>query len=80
MPGKAAKVVITERQQVILQQLSRSTTVAFRLRQRARVILLAFDGRLNQEIESIVELRVCERFLSQLDSSRKSLAMAMPKR
>ncbi len=56
MPGKAAKVVITERQQVILQQLSRSTTVAFRLRQRAQVILLAFDGRLNQEIESIVEL------------------------
>jgi len=56
MPGKAAKVVITERPQVILQQLSRSTTVAFRLRQRAQVILLAFDGRLNQEIESIVEL------------------------
>jgi len=56
MPGKAAKVVITERQQVILQQLSRSATVAFRLRQRAQVILLAFDGRLNQEIESIVEL------------------------
>lgn len=56
MPGKAAKVVITERQRAILQQLSRSSTVAFRLRQRAQVILLAFEGRLNQEIESIVEL------------------------
>ena len=33
--GKAARVVITERQQAVLQQLSRSTTVAFQLRQRA---------------------------------------------
>jgi len=56
MPGKAAKVVITERQQVILQKLSRATTVAFRLRQRARVILLAFEGKLNQDIDSIVGL------------------------
>ena len=56
MPGKAAKVVITERQQVILQKLSRATTVAFRLRQRAQVILLAFEGKLNQEIDSLVGL------------------------
>jgi transposase len=56
MSGKAAKVVITERQQSVLQQMSRSATIAFRLRQRAQIILLAFEGQLNRDIESIVEL------------------------
>jgi transposase len=56
MSGKAAKVVITERQQVVLQKLSRSKTVAYRLRQRASVILLAFEGKLNSQIETIVGL------------------------
>ena len=54
MPGKAAKVVITERQQVILRQLSRSVTIAFQLRQRAQIILLGFEGRLNSEIEEFL--------------------------
>ena len=35
MSGKAAKVLITERQQVFLELMSRSATIAFRLRQRA---------------------------------------------
>ena len=56
MSGKAAKVVITERQQAVLQKRSRATTVAVRLRQRAHIILLAFEGQLNQEIEAIVGL------------------------
>jgi transposase len=56
MSGKAARVVITERQQVVLQQLSRSTTVAFRLRQRAQLILLAFEKRLNRDIAETVQL------------------------
>lgn len=56
MLGKAAKVVITERQRDILQQMSRSVTIAFQLRQRAQIILLAFEGRLNSEIEFIVGL------------------------
>ena len=56
MPGKAAKVVITERQQDILLRLSRSVTIAFQLRQRAQIILLGFEGRLNSEIEEIVGL------------------------
>ena len=56
MAGKAAKVVITERQQDVLQQLSRATTIAVRLQQRAQIILLAFEGKLNQEIESLVGL------------------------
>jgi len=56
MPGKAAKVVITERQQDILQLMSRSATIAFRLRQRAQIILLAFEGRHNSDIEDVVGL------------------------
>ncbi len=43
MPGKAAKVVITERQQEILQQLVRSRSCPQGLAQRAQIILLAFE-------------------------------------
>lgn len=56
MPGKAAKVVITERQRDVLLAMSRSVTIAFQLRQRAQIILLGFEGRLNSEIEDIVGL------------------------
>ena len=56
MPGSAAKVVITERQQNILQQMSRSVTIAFQLRQRAQIVLLAFEGLGNQEIAARVGL------------------------
>jgi hypothetical protein len=56
MSGKAASVVITERQQSILQRLSVATTVAYRLRQRAKLILLAFEHRLNRDIAAIVSL------------------------
>ena len=50
MPGKAAKITITERQQDILQTFSRAATAASRLRQRASIIVLAFDGLLNEDI------------------------------
>ena len=56
MPGKAAKITITERQQDILQTFSRSVTAASRLRQRASIIVLAFDGLLNQDIAREVGL------------------------
>ena len=56
MPGKAAKITITERQQQILQTLSRSITAASRLRQRASIIVLAFDGLRNQDIAARVGL------------------------
>ncbi len=56
MPGKAAKITITERQQEILETLSRSVTAAARLRQRAAIIVLAFDGLLNEEIARRVGL------------------------
>src|SRR4051812_25571478 len=56
MPGKAAKITITESQQKILRTFSRSTTAPSRLRQRAAIIVLAFDGLLNQDIAERVGL------------------------
>src|SRR3954471_23042045 len=56
MPGKAAKITITERQQELLQTLSRSVTAPSHLRQRASIIVLAFDGLRNQDIAARVGL------------------------
>ena len=56
MPGKAAKILVTERQQDILQTFSRSVTAPSRLRQRACIILLGFDGLLNEDIAERVGL------------------------
>jgi len=56
MPGKAAKITITERQHDILEAFSHSVTVASRLRQRASIIILAFDGLLNEDIAERVGL------------------------
>jgi transposase len=56
MSGKAARIVLSERQQEILQQMIRSTTLSRRLVQRASVILLAFDRHLNEDIGTKVGL------------------------
>src|SRR3954465_8536574 len=56
MPGKAAKITITERQQEILQTFSRAVTAPSRLRRRATIILLAFEGLLNEDIARRVGL------------------------
>jgi len=56
MPGKAAKITITERQQEILQAFSRAVTAPSRLRQRASIILMGFDGLLNEDIAERVDL------------------------
>jgi hypothetical protein len=56
MPGKAAKVTITERQQEILDEFSRSRCEPYFLRQRATIILLAFAGLLNEAIAPQVDL------------------------
>ena len=56
MPGKAAKTTITERQQDILQTVSRAVTAPSRLRQRTTIILLAFEGLLNEDIAPRVGL------------------------
>jgi putative transposase len=58
MPGKAAKVMITERQQAVLQTMTRSRTCPQALAQRARMILLAFDGLTNEDIADRIG---CER-------------------
>ena len=50
MPGKAAKITITERQHDILLTLRNAVTAPSHLRQRAAVILLAFDGLRNEDI------------------------------
>lgn len=50
MPGKAARVLITERQQKVLDELSRSRSEPAMITQRARIILLSFDKRPNEEI------------------------------
>ena len=56
MPGKAAKVTITERQKVILEELSRSRSESKMIAQRAAIVLHAFDGRLNEDISVAVGL------------------------
>ena len=56
MSGKAAKVMLTEQQEIILRRIHRSTTASQRLVQRVGVILLAFAGSLNVDIAQIVGL------------------------
>lgn len=58
MPGRARKLILTERQQAILQTMTRSSTCPQAVAQRARMILLAFDGLSN---EGIAEQLGCER-------------------
>src|SRR4051812_14156392 len=56
MPGKAARITITERQRDILRTLRDAVTAPSHLRQRAAIILLAFDGRRNDEIAERIGL------------------------
>jgi putative transposase len=58
MPGRAAKVIITERQQEVLQTMTRSSTCPQARAQRAGMILLAFHGLDN---EDIAQRLGCER-------------------
>jgi transposase len=57
MSGKAAKIRLTEKQHTILQQIVRSTTAPQRLVQRARLIVLAFDGMFNRVIANAIGLQ-----------------------
>src|SRR5271163_4572260 len=50
MPGKAAKVRVSERQWGILQELSRSRTAAKGMIQRASILVLGVQGLLNEQI------------------------------
>lgn len=57
MPGKAAKVILTEKQQAVLKSFSKSRSVSVSLAQRSKIILLAFDGHNNEAIETLVGLQ-----------------------
>ena len=56
MPGKAAKVVISERQHAVLTEFGKSRSEPLMLRQRATIILRAFSGQGNEEIAVTVGL------------------------
>src|SRR5260221_10102678 len=56
MPGQAAKVVITEKQQAVLLELSNARTESQLVVQRATIVLRAFAGKLNEEVSAEIGL------------------------
>jgi transposase len=56
MPGSAAKLQITERQQAVLRQIVAAPTSPVRLVQRAEIILRAFAKEENQAIAAVIDL------------------------
>jgi transposase len=56
MPGRTAKVTITERQHDILETICNAPTASSQLRQRAAIVLLAFAKQGNVEIAAEVGL------------------------
>lgn len=56
MPGKAAKVVVTETQQEILMTLRDARTSRKHLAQRAEIVLLGFEKQTNEDIGQRVGL------------------------
>jgi transposase len=50
MAGTAAKIIVSERQQILLQEFSKSRTLGKSVSQRATIILLGFQGLFNEEI------------------------------
>ena len=56
MSGTAAKVIVTEKQHAILEQIANARTASQQLIQRTKIILLAFGGMLNMQIHEQVGL------------------------
>ena len=56
MPGSAAKLQITERQQAVLRHIVAAPTSPVRLVQRAEIILRAFEKQENQTIAAAIDL------------------------
>ena len=50
MPGNAAKVVVTERQENVLIEFSKSRSVSQQLAERATMVRLSFQGLTNERI------------------------------
>src|SRR6516164_4410155 len=74
MPGSAAKLLITERQQAVLRQLAAAPTSPVRLAQRAAIILRAFEGDHNQTIAAAIGLDA-----TAVDLWRRRWVKAWPK-
>ena len=56
MPGTAAKVRMSEKQLAVLEELSRSRTAGKGVVQRALILVLGFQGLLNEQIAEEVGL------------------------
>ena len=56
MPGTAAKVLFTEVQMQMLEEIVASRTAPVRLVQRAQIVLLAYQKRNNEQIGEVVGL------------------------
>lgn len=56
MPGTAAKIRMSEKQLVVLEELSRSRTDSVAVVQRATIILLGYQGQSNEQIAGEVGL------------------------
>jgi len=56
MSGKAARILVSEKQYEELLRITNATTASQRLIQRARIILLAFQRRRNEDIADEVKL------------------------
>src|SRR4051794_15362625 len=56
MPGKAAKVRVSERQWAVLEELSRSRAVAKGIAQRASILVLGVQGLRNEQIAAEIGL------------------------
>ena len=50
MAGTAAKIVVSERQQKLLEEFRNSRTIGTCIVQRAKIVLLGFTGMLNEDI------------------------------
>ena len=75
MPGSAAKVVITERQQAMLRQIAAASTSPVRLVQRAEVALRAFAGEEKRAIAQAIDLEA-----TAVGRWRRRWAQAWPQR
>jgi hypothetical protein len=56
MPGKAAKIQVSEKQFEILEEIAASRTAAVRLVQRAKIVLLSFAKNNNEQVGEAVGL------------------------
>ena len=56
MSGKAAKVIVTQTQHLLLQEIAKARTVPLQLIQRAKIILWSFEKKHNMEIADQVGL------------------------